>query len=217
MNGIHDLGGMDGFTLPERDQDFPLREEWEREVWGMFFALNGVPGAGGGRNYIERLPPALYLRLPYFAKWLYARETALIESGVVSPEELANPDGPVSPYPVPADFRPLTPAQVVANVQRDSSTLLGVDVPARFAAGDSVLARNEHPEWHTRSPRYVRGHRGTIVKLHGPHRLLDKPPADAGPQHLYTVAFSARELWGARGHENDTIHVELWELHLEEA
>jgi nitrile hydratase len=218
MNGVHDLGGMDGFTLPERDQDFPLREEWERDLWGIVFTLNGVPNSGGNyRPTLERMPPVDYLRLPYFAKWLYARERIAIERGVVTVEELADPEGPLEPFPVPADFRPLTPAEAVARVMQDSSQLLDADVPPRFAPGDAVRARNEHPEGHTRMPRYVRGHIGRVVKLHGPHVFQDELPAgsESGPQHLYTVAFAARELWGSRGRENDTIHVELWEYHLE--
>lgn len=220
MNGVHDVGGMDGFTLPERDQDFPLREEWERAFWGMIFALGGVPNTGGNlRVALERMPPVEYLRLPYFAKWLYVREQMLIERGVVTSEELANPDGPLAPFDVPANFRPVSPAEVVARLMQDSSELLDADVPSRFALGDAVRARNEHPEGHTRMPRYVRGHVGTIVKLHGPHLFQDELPAgtEVGPQHLYTVGFYARELWGSRGHDNDTIHVELWEYHLEAA
>jgi hypothetical protein len=40
MQGIHDLGGMDGFTLSGRDQGRILAEEWERQVWGLLFALS---------------------------------------------------------------------------------------------------------------------------------------------------------------------------------
>jgi nitrile hydratase beta subunit len=219
MNGVHDLGGMDGFTLLERDQGFPLHEAWERQLWGAVFALSGTPGTGGGRKWVEQIPPILYLSLPYYAKWLYARERVFIDSGVVTAEELANPDGPMTPFKVPAGFRPFTPAQAVAYLRRDSSEVIETDVAPRFAVGDQVRARNEHPVGHTRMPRYVRGRAGKVVKLHGAHRFEDELPAgvDIGPQPLYTVAFEARELWGRRGHANDVIHVELWEYHLEAA
>jgi len=218
MNSVHDLGGMDGFPLPERDQGFALHEEWERELWGAAFALRNVP-LQLGRARLERMPPVLYLSLPYYAKWLYVREEALIEAGYVTAEELADPDGPVAMPRMPQGFAPMGPAAVVALLSADTSELLDSDVPARFKVGDRVRARNEHPLGHTRMPRYVRGHTGTITKLHGPTRFQDQLPqgVEVGPQHLYTVAFGARELWGSRGHANDVIHVELWEYHLDPA
>ena len=123
----------------------------------------------------------------------------------------------MTPFKVPAGFRPFTPAQVVAYLKRDSSEVIETDVAPRFAVGATVRARNEHPAGHTRMPRYVRGRMGRVVKLHGAHRFEDELPAgvDIGPQQLYTVAFDARELWGRRGHANDVIHAELWEYHLE--
>lgn len=218
MNGIHDLGGMDGFTLPERDQGRVLKEEWERLYWGTTFALRGVPGMGGGmRRDIERIPPATYLSLPYYAKWLYVTERALLAAGLVTEEELKNPDGPLS-MPNLRGFQPAAPAAVLGMLRQDSSTQLNANVPARFSVGDAVAARNEHPPGHTRAPRYVRGRRGTVVRAHGVHRFDDETPGvEPGPQHLYTVVFSSRELWGRRGHVNDRIHVELWDYHLEPA
>lgn len=220
MNGVYDLGGTDGFTLPERDEGFPLEEAWERQLWGTILATANVPGLGGGfRSYLERMPPALYLRLPYYAKWLYVREQMLVDSGLATAEELADPEGPIATPLLPADFRPASPAQVIAFLSTDTSDQLDVDVPARFAVGDGVVVRNEHPRGHTRVPRYTRGRRGTIVARHGVHRFQDDVPAgaDIGPQPLYTVALTARELWGERGHANDVIHVDLWEIHLEPA
>ncbi len=220
MNGVHDLGGMDGFPLTVRDQGFALHEEWEREFWGVLFALRATPGAGGGsRRSLERMPPELYLGLPYYAKWLYVREQTLVENGVVTAEELANPAGPLAPFPLPPGFRPATPAEVVAALKSDASEVIETDIAPRFAVGDRVKANNEHPVGHTRMPRYVRGHEGRIVTRHGVHRFQDElpPGVELGPQHLYTVAFGARELWGARGHANDVVHVELWEYHLSPA
>ncbi len=220
MNGVHDLGGMDGFTLPVRDQGFALHEDWERNLWGLIFALRPVPGTGGGsRAYLERMPPVLYLSYPYYGKWLHVREQILIDNGVVTAEELANPEGPLNEFALPPGYRLPSPAQIVESLANDTSALLESDIAPRFTVGDNVLARNEHPPGHTRMPRYVRGHVGTIVTRHGPHRFQDDLPdgVELGPQHLYTVAFSATELWGDRGHANDTIHVELWDYHLEAA
>jgi hypothetical protein len=141
----------------------------------------------------------------------------LLDLGFVSEDELADPDGPVGMPPMPEGFAPPTAEQILATVDRDVSERVETDVRPRFSIGDAVIARNEHPRGHTRMPRYVRGHAGTVVTLHGVHNFQDELPEglEIGPQHLYTVAFDAQELWGARGHPKDTIHVELWEYHLD--
>jgi nitrile hydratase len=217
MNGMHDVGGMDGFPLPERDQGRVLKEEWERLVWGMLLATIGMPGVPGGapRRFLESMPPELYLATPYYARFLLAREHALVTAGLVTREELQNPDGPVSMPSLP-DFRPMTPEQFVALASRDASDEMDIDVPPAFEVGDAVVVKNEHPVGHTRVPRYVRGRRGTIQRNHGVHRFQDDvaPGVTVGPQHLYTVAFTGPELWGARGHPRDRTHVELWESHV---
>ena len=221
MNTIHDLGGMDGFTLMQRDQDFPLHQEWERQIWGLALSLwaKEIPGyAGMSRAHIERIPPELYLSMPYYAKWLHALENALTSSGTVTREELANPTGRLS-IAGPTGFVPATPAEVIDLLSGDLSSEVASQSDPRFGVGDEVLVRNEHPNGHTRVPRYTRGHRGVVQKHHGTHRLDDDYPVGEhpGPQHLYTVTFTARELWGSRGNANDRINAELWEVHLEPA
>ncbi|MDH4072294.1 MAG: nitrile hydratase subunit beta [Gammaproteobacteria bacterium] len=219
MNTIHDLGGMDGFTLPARDQDFPLREEWERQIWGLALSVwsKPIPGyPGGTRADIERIPPERYLDMPYFAKWLWAEEVAVIRGGLLSREELDNPDAYVAAVDV-GDFTPATPADVVAFLQSDNSFERPATTEPRFRTGDEVVVKNNHPEGHTRCPRYTRGRRGVINRHHGVHDYQDDQPADAGKQHLYTVTFAAKELWGDRGNDNDRINAELWEIHLEPA
>jgi nitrile hydratase len=221
MNGIHDLGGMDGFRLLPRDQGFALHEEWERLTWGMLLATATTPGlrAGPSRSFIENLPPERYLAMPYYARFLESRTRAFLDSGLVTQEELDNPDGPVATPNLPPGFRPATPEQVVQFLRQEQSGQLNVEAPARFAAGDEVVVKNDHPAGHTRVPRYVRGHRGVILRDHGVHAFEDvvAPGTHVGPQHLYTVSFTAPELWGSRGHARDRVHVELWEIHLERA
>ena len=216
MQGIHDLGGMAGFTLPDRDQGPALREEWEREIWGLLFSL-AIPGVStGGRIAIENIPPALYLNMPYYAKWLYIQERALIASGIVTTDELANSDGPLT-IPVIPDFRPPTPEEAVGFLAQDASALLDLDVSALFSVGDQVRVRDDYPYGHTRVPGYVRGRQGEIVQDHGVYAFQDAlPPGnEPRPQHVYTVRFTGPELWGQRGHARDRVHVDLWDSHLE--
>ena len=217
MNTIHDCGGMDGFTLMERDQGRILKHEWERLVWGLVFSLR-VPGySAGGRAAIERMPPEKYLEYPYYAKWLYRAETSLIASGLVTSEELADPAGPVAMPNIP-NFEPRNPAETIARLASDDSKELQPEVSPLFAAGDDVIVKNEHPKHHTRVPRYLRGHRGVVHRHHGVHRFQDDVGGnDVGQQHLYTVKFTGPELWGSRAHPNDVIHAELWDYHLQAA
>ena len=71
---------------------------------------------------------------------------------------------------------------------------------SRFAVGDAVVTRNVHPPGHTRLPRYARGKRGVIQRLHGAQIFPDSNAHGLGesPQPLYAVRFDARELWGSR-------------------
>jgi len=214
MNTIHDIGGLDGLTLPERDQGRILNEEWERHVVGVALTAWStlIPGYSGSlRSDIERIPPELYLKMPYYAKWLWAEEVALIRSGLVTRAELENPDTAMRSV----DSLPYRPQDVVAVVESDESYELPAEVPPRFAVGDEVIARNEHPPGHSRMPRYVRGRRGVIHNHHGVHLFQDDVDEDIGQQHLYTIKFTGRELWGSRAHPNDVIYAELSDYHLE--
>jgi len=87
----------------------------------------------------------------------------------------------------------------------------------RFQIGQSVRARNIHPVGHTRLPRYVRGHLGAITHVHGTHVLPDSNAAGEGenPQWLYTVRFTAQELWGDAADKTASVSVDAWERYLE--
>lgn len=89
-------------------------------------------------------------------------------------------------------------------------------MPPQFKAGDLVLARNANPAGHTRIPRYVRGRRGVVDRDHGVFVFPDTHAAGLGPkpQHVYSVRFAARELWGPEGHPQDAVYVDLWDDYL---
>jgi nitrile hydratase len=92
-------------------------------------------------------------------------------------------------------------------------------IAAAFRVGDAVRARNLNPLGHTRVPRYVRGRRGAVVIDHGVFVFPDTHAAGQGkkPQHVYSVRFTARELWGDDAPARDGVCVDLWDDYLEAA
>lgn len=219
MNGVHDMGGMHGFGPVEAEKNEPVfHATWE----GRVLALRRAVGAwrrwniDAGRHTIERLPPADYLRMSYYEKWFASAETLLLESGLVTPQELATGKrDPASPVAKP----PLTADKVPVLVAAGGPTLRETSAKPRFADGAFVRARDINPTGHTRLPRYVRGRRGVIECNHGAHVFPDSNARFEGenPQFLYTVCFAARELWGEDANAADTVHLDLWEDYLDAA
>jgi len=69
------------------------------------------------------------------------------------------------------------------------------------------------------SPRYVRGKSGAVERDHGVFVFPDTNAHFLGekPQHLYSVRFTSRELWGSRASPRDFIHLDMWDDYLERA
>ncbi len=96
---------------------------------------------------------------------------------------------------------------------------MDLDIAPRFKPGDRVKARNINPPGHTRVPRYVRGKEGVVQRDYGVFHLPDARAAGQGdqPQHIYSVRFSARELWGAEAPAKDSLNIDLWDDYLDSA
>jgi len=208
VNGIHDMGGLDGFGRVEVEADEPVfHHPWERAVFGISTAVLGRRIANGDafRHAIERMDPAHYLASSYYEHWLTGVATLLVERGVVRAAELESRAG--GAFPLAGAVR----ATDVPEVAPRST--------ARFAIGTVVRVRNLHPPGHTRCPRYVRGRRGVVVRLDGRYPLPDVAAHADRPcdDHAYGVRFAARELWGPTAGANEAIHVDLWEHWLEPA
>jgi nitrile hydratase len=219
MNGVHDMGGMHGFgpVLPEVNEPV-FHAPWEARVRGMVVLMGAWRrwNIDAFRHAIERLPPADYLGYTYFEKWFDALIAMALNVGVITREELASGHkaaGTVVAAP------PVTANTVMNLITATGSFQREVAARPRFAAGEQVRARNINPEGHTRLPRYVRGHVGTIERDHGAHVFPDSNARFAGeaPQALYTVRFAARELWGEAANPADQVSLDLWEDYLEPA
>jgi nitrile hydratase subunit beta len=218
MNGIHDMGGMDGFGPVDPVEAGPVfHEKWEGEV----MANSRVMGAIGawnidqGRYGIEMLPPHLYLT-SYYRRWLERFERAMVAYGYADADEIAA--GHALRPGKTAPRGKFTLADIDRISHRGTFTRPET-APARFAVGDRVLARNMHPRTHTRLPRYVRGHVGVVERLHGCHVFPDTRAMGQGenPQWLYTVRFDGRDLWGVDADPTLKVSVEAFEPYLDPA
>jgi nitrile hydratase beta subunit len=220
MNGIHDLGGMHGLGPIDAEVDEPVfHHEWERRILALALA-SGAMGKWNidiSRHARENQPPAQYLANSYYQTWLVGLEKLLLEAGLINAEELASGR---SAKALPDDLaKRVLKADMVAEVlSRGGQFRMDDDVPAEFLLGDGVRVLNNHPAHHTRAPRYVRGHCGVVEQDHGVFVFADaNAQGNKVPQHIYSVRFTAQELWGPDAAANDCVNVDLWDGHLEPA
>jgi nitrile hydratase subunit beta len=217
MNGVHDMGGMDGFGSVEPEPNEPVfHAEWESRVLAMVRAM-GAAGAfniDSSRFYRETLPPDVYLASSYYKKWLLGLEDLLIDKGFVDAEEITM--GHALEPARPLKRGKFTLDDVERIMVRGKFERLA-QAPAKFKIGDRLRARNMHPTTHTRLPRYVRGHVGVVERVHGCHVFPDSAAQEAGenPQWLYTVVFEGTELWGADTDPTVKVSIDAFEPYLE--
>jgi nitrile hydratase subunit beta len=221
MDGIADMGGTDGWgTLAPPRRDEPVfAEPWEGRAFALTLLTMGrVSGQNldAFRHALERLDRTAYLDDGYYGRWLNAAELMLTDSAILAPgaidararklrgEEVTEP---AVPEPDKPDYAPTGPG-----------SLRNVDTPPRFRVGQRVRAKDISPAGHTRLPRYVRGHTGVVEIIQPGHLLPDTHAHFQGenPQHVYSVLFDSRELWGA-GAEPFTLTIEMYESYLETA
>ncbi len=191
MDGVHDMGGMHGFGPVPIEQDEPrFHDPWEGRVAVMAGVVMRHTTIDHFRATIEQMPPAEYLASAYYERWLWAVERMAAEQGLL--------DGTGTPAPEPKPTgEPAT--------------------PPRFADGQEVRIANVVTREHTRVPRYIRNHVGTIVRRScaWSHPTGSAKEGRHGPmEHVYAVAFAGEELFGAGA--DHTLVVDVWERDLEE-
>lgn len=218
MNGVHDMGGMHGMGPVEIEKDEPVfHSRWEARTFALTLAcgFRGKWNLDMVRYAREQMPPADYLATTYYEHWLYGLEKLLVEQGLVTAKELetGRAEGKASATGV------LWASDVATFLSNRRHARLDDEVPPKFKPGDRVVARNIHPTGHTRLPRYARGRHGVIDRDHGVFVFADTNAMnrDKKPQHLYSVRFPARELWGTTASARDSVYVNLWDDHLDAA
>ncbi|MCR9260528.1 MAG: nitrile hydratase subunit beta [Pseudomonadaceae bacterium] len=230
MDGIHDLGGKQGFGAV--DPEDPLQGFSQRWHGSVFTMINSLAAAGvmhnsdHFRHAVERIDPISYLDDGYYGRWLGAAENLLVEGGILEQQEIT--DRAVA-YGAKGDERVAARPQQGADsdlssrdadrILRTSATPLTAErnpvAAAKYSIGDVLLTRMSSVPGHTRLPAYARGRLGTVVAVHGAWVFPDTNAHGKGeqPQHLYTLCFDAQELWG-EGAENLEVFLDLFEPYL---
>ena len=218
MNGVHDMGGMQDMGPIQYEKNEPVfHQRWEGRVFALTRAMRAWNkwNIDASRYSIELIPPAEYLRMSYYEKWLAGLVRLLVKTGMVTATEIESgqPASGVAKA-VPA----LTPDKVPM-INRGEHAKRNVAVAPRFQVGQRVRARNMNPLGHTRLPRYARAKSGTIDRDHGVFLFPDTNAHYLGekPQHVYSVRFSARELWGDQAKPQDAVYIDMWDDYLEPA
>jgi nitrile hydratase subunit beta len=233
------MGGRAEFFGPiVREQGEPVfHQPWEGRVFGIAFFLLPLLGRNLdiGRFAMQKLPRDVYLS-SYYRRWLGAFENLLVEAGYLAPGEVdARIAGPgagtgrrrvsrarlaATSAALHALSRPAYPRWLAGRVL---PRLLGTSRPAlrrrRFAPGDRVRVRDTIAKPFTRQPGYVTGKPGVVVAHLGATVFPDAVVVGkrAWPQHLYTVAFQAADLWGDDAEPGTEVRVDLYEPYLDSA
>jgi nitrile hydratase len=212
MGGMQDMG-----PIRHESHEPTFHERWEGRVYALSRVLrtrSGLWNLDAFRHGIEVLPPVDYLRMSYYERWFAWMLTTVVAAGDLTQTEIESGSAAAG---APRTAVLVAPEAVSSMVDRRASARRDVAVASRFKSGQRVRARNIHPSGHTRLPRYVRAKRGVVVLDRGVFLFPDTRAHMRGdkPQHLYSVRFAARELWGEQASRHDFIHLDMWDDYLE--
>jgi hypothetical protein len=91
--------------------------------------------------------------------------------------------------------------------------------PARFKEGEAIRIAEKFPIGHYRTPTYVRGKQGTIVKILGKYINPEREAfgKNAGDKlWYYMVSIPQKELWeNYQGQDTDLLEIEVFDNWLE--
>ncbi len=201
MDGIHDLGGRQGFGRVRHSADAPVfHAPWEKRANALYsLAVRfGVFNMDEYRHAIERMEPRHYLSAGYYERTLTSLATLLVEKGLVSRDELEARVGGVFPLA-------LASAPGRSNAARRE----------RFQAGDRVVVKAEHVPGHVRMPAYIRGKSGVVIGESPAYPFPDAHAhgVEADDEPTYDVRFSSLELWPG-GADAAFVHVGVFASYL---
>ncbi len=215
MDGIHDLGGKEGFgPIDVNEPEIAFREPWEGRMWGLYRSHGPNDWTlDWWRQVRDLIVPSDYLARPYFDQWAQTNIAAYVDSGVFTLEEYYAGKSATPPISQP---RVLTPRDILIE-DRSQAVRFDRTIEQRpaFKVGEHVRTKVAAPQHHTRLPAYARRKRGLIQAHHGAFVFPDASSQGIeAAQHLYSVAIEMTELWPEAENVRDRVYLDLWESYL---
>jgi nitrile hydratase len=217
MDGIHDLGGKQGYGPIEVDSDeAPFHHDWEAREWGIAQSAR-TPGItiDWWRHCRELIMPVDYLGRPYFDSWAQTDFSTYIEAGWMTLQDIGS--GGSGDSNSAGEPPPALSLQQVLQEDREHALRFDADIDAQpaFTLGQQVVTASHGHQGHTRLPQYARGRRGTIETCNGAHVFPDLSAQGVEVhQYCYSVVFTAAELWAEAESSRDKVYLDLWESYL---
>ena len=202
MDGMHDLGGKQGFGPVRHAPDAAVfHEDWEKRInalYGLAVRL-GIFNMDEYRHAIERMEPRHYLGAGYYERTLTSLATLLVEKGLATQAELEARAQGAFPLALP-----LGPGRSNVATQR------------AFTVGERVRVRDQHVSGHVRLPAYIRGKTGVVVGVSPPYPFPDAHAHGVTAQDEPTcdVRFMSSELW-PQAADDALVHVGVFQSYLE--
>jgi nitrile hydratase beta subunit len=204
MDGIHDLGGRQGFGRVRFTKNAKaFHEPWEVRANALYgyAARLGLINMDEYRHAIERMDPRHYLSASYYERSLTGLATLCVEKGIATKEELERLAGGAFPLSAPsAAGRGNAPAR------------------ERFKPGDRVRVKQDYVPGHVRMPAYIRGRTGVVVSETPAYPFPDAHAhgVQAQDEPTYDVRFRSEDLWPGSA-EPALVHVGVFQSYLERA
>jgi nitrile hydratase len=204
VDGIHDLGGRQGFGRVRHAPDaVPFHEAWEVRVNSLYAVAVrlGIFNMDEYRHAIERMDPRHYLAAGYYERSLTGLATLCVEKGIVTREELERRARGSFPLSAPsASGRTNLPAR------------------ERFKPGDRVRVREDYVPGHVRMPAYIRGKTGTVVGESPAYPFPDAHAhgVESQDEPTYDVRFRSEDLW-PNSADRALVHAGVFQSYLERA
>ena len=202
MDGMHDMGGRQGFGAVRYTFNAPaFHAEWEIRANSLYaFAVRrGIFNMDEYRHAIERMEPRHYLSASYYERSLTSLATLLVEKGIVTREELDERARGRFPLSAPA-----------GGGRANAATR------ERFKPGDRVRVRADFVAGHIRMPGYIRGRTGVVVSESPAYPYPDAHAhaVMAEDEPTFDVRFRTQDLW-PNSSDAALVHVAVFQSYLE--
>ena len=202
MDGMHDLGGKQGFGAVRYTLNAPaFHAAWEVRANSLYaFAVRlGLFNMDEYRHAIERMEPRHYVTASYYERSLTGLATLCVEKGVFTREELERRAQGQVPLAAPS-----------------AAGRSNMAAPERLRLGDRVRVRLDSVPGHMRLPGYIRGKVGVVVGESPPYPFPDAHAhaVEAQDEPTYDVRFRNSELWPDSS-DDALVHVAVFRSYLE--